>query len=106
MGETHSHDLSSWPFADPESVAAICCVHILDNVRPILRVTHDEDDGGWQVLCGFEHDGSEARVVCLGCIIERDPSLMELADLPLGWGAARQSTSEPWLRSANPAALQ
>lgn len=47
----HLHDLGGqeWPFADPQNVAAICCAHVLEGM-PVLRVTHDEDDGS---LRGF-----------------------------------------------------
>src|SRR5689334_1057666 len=94
---THAHDLpdGKWPFADPENVAAICCSHVLEG-HPILRVTHDDDDGAWQLLCGQPHEGSEARVVCLGCMVAREPSLASLADLPLGWCADRDDAGTPW----------
>ncbi len=39
-----------WPFADPENVAVITLKRILQGGSPILRVFHDEDDGGWQFL--------------------------------------------------------
>ena len=98
---SHSHALTQWAFDDPENVAAICCIHVLDGTRPILRVTHDEDDGCWQILCGFEHDDSDGRVVCLGCMVQRDSSLEALSDLPLGWCADRDSAELPWTRSEN-----
>ena len=103
---THSHDLCSWPFPDPEDAAAICCAHVIENIRPILRVTHDWGDGRWQLLCGFEDHAPDVRVVCLGCMVVRDSSLRELADLPLGWRADRESPSELWLRNAMPAGLE
>jgi hypothetical protein len=37
-------------------------------------------------------------VVGLGSIVELDPSVCELADLPLGWRAWRSSKTEPWRR--------
>ena len=33
-----------------------------------------------------------------GCIFESDPSMRELADLPLGWRAARDGPGKPWYR--------
>ncbi len=37
-------------------------------------------------------------LVCLHHTIDRDPSLAELADLPLGWWAERNTPDEPWYR--------
>jgi hypothetical protein len=98
---SHEHGFPSggWPFEDPQDVAAISCRHILDG-RPILRVTHD-DDGSWQLLCGEPHVSEDAKVVCLGCMVRREPTLLELADLPLGWCADRDSVASGWERSQN-----
>ncbi|MEN9844554.1 MAG: hypothetical protein RLZZ612_2383 [Pseudomonadota bacterium] len=98
----HSHNLRAgkWPFADQENVAAICCKHVLEG-HPVLRVTHDEDDGAWQILCGGPHIDDDAKVVCLGCMVKRDESLIELADLPLGWCADRIDVDSQWVREEN-----
>jgi hypothetical protein len=32
-----------WPFDDPEKVAAITKCEIMDRVRPVLYVSHEED---------------------------------------------------------------
>jgi hypothetical protein len=98
----HTHSLKSgnWPFSDPENVAAICCRHVLEG-SPVLRVTHDEDDGAWQILCGGSHISEDAKVVCLGCMVKRDESLIEIADLPLGWCADREDLASPWVREMN-----
>jgi hypothetical protein len=87
-----------WPFEDPPNVAAITTVKVLDEGHAILLVTHDDDDGSWQFLCGTTGDAADGRVVGLECIVQKDPSLRELADLPLGWRAWRASPSDPWRR--------
>jgi hypothetical protein len=102
--DSHAHDLdgAGWPFSDPENTAAICCVHVLNRSRPILRVTHDEDDGMWQILCGSAgHEAPDGHVVCLGCMVARDPAILELANLPLGWCAERTSVGMEWTREPN-----
>ena len=53
----------------------------------IQRVTHDADDGAWQFHPEGGTDESEAAVVGLKTITQLDPSILELADLPLGWCA-------------------
>ena len=100
----HSHDSTQpWPFDDPENVASIACAHVLDGAT-ILRVTHDDDDGGWQFLCGQTepHETTEGRVVCLACMVARDSMLRELSTLPLGWCADREGAEFPWVRSEQP----
>ena len=98
----HAHTFDGrWPFAEPENTLAICCVHILERSRPILRVSHDHD-GDWQFLCGEPHETSEGRVICMGCALEIDGTLVAVATLEVGWGADRESLEGTWVREANP----
>jgi hypothetical protein len=69
-----------------------------DAGAPILLVTHDADDGSWQFLCGTMDETSDGRVVGLGRLCDRDPSLLELADLPEGSRAWRERAGAPWRR--------
>ena len=39
-----------WPFADPTNVATITVRQIVRDGQPILHVSHDHEDGGWQFL--------------------------------------------------------
>ncbi len=100
LGHQHGFKPSEWGFADPQNTATICCRHVFDGAA-ILLVTHDEDDGAWQLLCGGSHTGEDAVVACLGCMVKREPKLMELGDLPLGWCADRESVKKPWVREGN-----
>ena len=43
---------------------------ILENGEPILYVSHDEDDGMWQFLCGKAHETDEAKLVSLKSVFE------------------------------------
>ncbi len=96
----HAFAEDEWPFSDPQNVAAVSCVHILQG-HAILRVTHDEDDGSWQLLCGGPHATEDAKIVCLGCMVKREPELLRLANLPLGWCAERVSEKSEWQRAPN-----
>ena len=62
-----------------------------------MYVQHDED-GSWQLLGESMRDGGGPVLVCLHHPIDRDRSLNELADLPLGWFAQRLDRSSPWMR--------
>jgi hypothetical protein len=97
----HSHNFDGrWPFQDTENTAAFCCEHVFAGA-PILYVTHDHD-GDWQFLCGELHEGGKPKLVCLGCMVERDATLVALADMPAGWGADRENYDHNWNREPNP----
>src|SRR3954453_909472 len=90
-----------WPFGDPRNVLTFTVRQIAQDGQPILRVTHDSEDGAWQFLEWGTPRIEDAMVVCLETIIKLDPSVRELADLPFGWRAIRRSRAEPWRREPN-----
>jgi hypothetical protein len=94
--------MDAWPFDDPLNIATITLRQIIHGGEPVLLVTHDADDGGWQSLTGGDLDVSEGMVVCLQHMVERDPSLPELADMPLGWRAWRDREEAAWQRCPEP----
>ena len=85
-----------FPFNEPENVAVFTCVHVLENKETVCYVTHDEDDGVWQFLCNRNHNLSDARVISLKEMVERDSSVCQLADMPLGYGVSREDGASPW----------
>ena len=91
-----------WSFGDPPNVTTITTRLVLEEGYPILLVTHDEDDGTWQVLCGTTDDPQNGRVVCLEEMYRLDPSIGELADLPLGWRVWRSNAASEWQREPHP----
>ena len=97
----HLHSLASGSFGDSTDRTSFICDHIHKYQLPILRVCHDYN-GDWQFLCGGGHSESEPIVVCLGCALERDESLLKLSDLPKGWGAERPAPGEAWSWAALP----
>jgi hypothetical protein len=86
-----------WPFRDSPEVEALASARVM-NGEPILLVTHDAADGGWQFLCGSTDRAVEVRAVELGELVSRDSSLCALADLPLGWRAWRATARDSWQR--------
>jgi hypothetical protein len=84
-------------FSDPENTACFTCVHVLEGNSPILHVTHDEDDGGWQFLCGQEsHTEEDAKIISIKEATEIDPSINGLYEMPLGVGAERETKDSEW----------
>ena len=88
-----------WPFDDPPNLAVISTRQVTEHRAPILFVSHDEEDEGWQFLTGGLLIEEDARVVALRRIWLLDPSIGELADLPLGWRASRTTLLDPWRRN-------
>ena len=86
-----------FPFYDAPNTATIICCHIIDDGKPILYVSHDEDDGMWQFLCGSRHDIDEARVVSLKEVFDLDNSVGVLKDMPCGYYAERKTQNDNWL---------
>lgn len=72
---------------------------------PILNVTHDVDDSHWQFINGWgdTEDGMKPILVHAQHLIDLDPSVLSLADLPLGWRAWRTEAEQPWTREPQPA---
>jgi hypothetical protein len=90
-----------WPFDQAPNVGAITVRAVLAG-DPILYVSHDADDHGWQFLDGREPDTREGRLTCMSDMLALDPSLRAVADLPPGWVAWRDRVGEPWSREINP----
>ena len=92
---------NDWPFDSPENLAVITLDRIMDGSKPILYVSHDHDDGGWQFLDDGDVTEENARVVSLRSITDRDSTIKQLADLPIGWHAVRVSVKARWIRKQN-----
>ena len=89
--------LFSWKFSDPPHTGAYLSKAVHTGVEPVTYVSHDEDDGAWQFL-GESMIDSGGVLVCLHHPLDSDPTLTELADLPVGWWAERSKPGEPWIR--------
>lgn len=90
----------TWMFPDPPNVAVITDRAVLERREHVCYVSHEDEDGMWQFLSASEQprDMSNARVVGLEEMLNLDPSLVELHDLPLGWTASRTAYGKSWIR--------
>lgn len=91
--------VDDWPFDQPPNCAVITLRQIVDGSQPVLHVTHDIDDHGWQFLGRGDAQIEDASVVAFSEIVKIDPSLRQLADMPPGWHAWRDAASAAWIRS-------
>jgi len=94
-------DELDWPFDQSPRTAAMTVRAVIEGA-PILRVSHDEDDDGWQFLDGAPVEMEHAAVIGMAEALRLDPGLRELADLAPGWIARRSNPSEPWIREPQP----
>jgi hypothetical protein len=90
--------MGEWPFDDPENVATMTVRPVTHDGQPILLVSHDAGDGMWQFLTGSPVQMADAMLVSLREVYRIDPSIGELAELPLGWTATRSAVAQPWQR--------
>lgn len=80
-----------------KEIAVFVCSHIFEKRSPVLLVLHAEGD--WQFLCGGAHDDEEIpRVIGLVHLVDEDPSLRSVLDLPVEWEAERVSLTGSWER--------
>jgi hypothetical protein len=75
---------------------------VLDRSEPILLVSHDAEDHGWQFIGSSDASMVDAKLVCLEEIVQLDPTVLEVADLPPGWEATRDAVGSAWLRQESP----
>lgn len=90
---------SRWVFDEPRNLGVFTTSRVLDENHPILLVCHD-DDGDWQFLCGTTDAPEPGRLICLKDVVKIDPGVNDVADLPTGWRAWRESAGVEWRREA------
>lgn len=90
--------LCAWKFPDPPHTGVYTTKRISNGEEPILYVWHEPEDGAWQFHGASESSVESGALVCFHHLVDKDPSLKELQDLPTGWRAWRESATEPWVR--------
>ncbi len=90
-----------WPWDQDPDCGVFTCRSIIERGRPILFVSHDSDDHGWQFLDGGDADLEDAMLVCLSHIAQLDPSVVQLASMAPGYIAWRETADAPWVIDRN-----
>ena len=85
-------------FEDSLNTAVFTTKFVVKENKEITYVTHDIEDSAWQFFSDDEFDNFEevAMLLSLEGIIEIDKSVLEIADLPLGYIATRQTAKDRW----------
>ncbi|MCM8528906.1 MAG: hypothetical protein NE327_20450 [Lentisphaeraceae bacterium] len=86
----------NWNFDQAQNVAAITTKQVMKEGLPILQVIHYSDDNSWAFMCGTTWETGGSMVVSMAQVVSTDDSLHEIADLPVGWVAERESVEGEW----------
>jgi len=86
----------TWKFNESKNLAVFTTKSVVKNNKAILFVYHDKDDGDWQFHHDVEPKEEDSMIIALSEIIEIDESINQLANLPLGWKAHRETKDSEW----------
>jgi hypothetical protein len=92
----------SWPFDQPRECAVFTTRQVVERREPILYVTHDAEDHGWQFIGSSSGTAENQMIIALYEAVQLDSSLLEIADLPVGWQAVRESRQTPLEKKEGP----
>jgi hypothetical protein len=98
----------AWAFSDSQDFGVYTTRQVFVDGEPVSLVSHDLD-GDWQFLHdddgdddGELRDEEDLLLVRLRDVVERFPDIKQLADLPIGWMASRETSDAPWIREPQP----
>lgn len=69
---------------------------VFERHEPVLLVSHEADDGMWQLIGASDADSDTGRIRHLHHAVDEDPSLMDVLGLPPGHSAVRDGPGKPW----------
>ncbi|EOJ8646469.1 TPA: hypothetical protein NG558_004686 [Vibrio parahaemolyticus] len=87
----------TWNFDQDKNVAALITKQVVEQGLPILQVIHYSDDHSWAFMCGTTCNPSDTLVVSMEQAVSFDVSLYEIATMPPGCIASRNSVEEGWV---------
>ncbi|EPM7950062.1 hypothetical protein ACTQ8R_003508 [Vibrio parahaemolyticus] len=87
----------TWNFDQDKNVAALITKQVVEQGLPILQVIHYSDDHSWAFMCGTTSNPSDTLVVSMEQAVSFDVSLYEIATMPPGCIASRNSVEEGWV---------
>jgi hypothetical protein len=98
LGFGKSNAQTKKEFKDPLNTAVFTTKYVIEDNKDITYVTHELEDGSWQFFSDdkFEDFTKVAKLVTLSNIIKSDKTVLEIADLPLGYYATRENRNEKW----------
>ena len=97
------HTDDEWVFPEPPELGVFVTADVYVHGEAVLVVSRDED-GDWAFTgsMGFDVDTDHISLLHLGWVVSTHPDVCQVADLPLGWAAARVTPGAPWTRYPDP----
>ena len=83
-------------FQENLNTAVLTSKYVISGKSEIIYIAHHED-GMWEFWGKDQIDESEIVVVALENIINLDPTVLEVADLPRQCNALRESRNDKWI---------
>jgi hypothetical protein len=88
----------------PENLGTIACACVVTERKPVLFVSHA--GGDWKMYCHWKnHDFADPQVlrnelvpIHIAHLVALDPTLEDVADLPVDMGAEREHVGGAWQR--------
>lgn len=86
-------------FEDNINVAVFSTKFVVKDKNEITYVAHDIEDRAWKFFSNDNYNNLEdvAMLVSLEEMIKIDNSILEIADMPLGYYATRKSIKDKWI---------
>ncbi|MEO7676738.1 MAG: hypothetical protein ABIV39_08265 [Verrucomicrobiota bacterium] len=94
-----------WPFEDPQNCAVFVTRAVMRGEEPILLVTHDDGEDSWSFVGTSDGTLENCMIIALGEAVALDPTVLQLADLPIQWLAHRHFPNGAWIRKPNSDAI-
>jgi hypothetical protein len=69
---------------------------VFERREPVLFVSHDADDGSWQLIGASDADAGTGKIQHLHHVLDEDQSLLDVLDLPPAGSATRADVGSPW----------
>jgi hypothetical protein len=89
-----------WQFDVQPETTIVTSTYVTIDRMPVLYVTHEHDpeEGPiWQFHCGNnDYDPAVLQLVSLKELLALDPSIEQVAQLPVGFCARRPSAQQQW----------
>jgi len=82
-------------YSENLNLAVFTTTYVMIKKSPIVYISHDFE-GDWQFLSAETVPTTEAMLVALGEIIEFDPTVIEVLNMPLNHGAFRKDKNSGW----------
>lgn len=86
-------------FKESPNTAVFTTKFVVNDNRPITLVRHNPEDSTWEFFSDDKYDNFKdvAKIIGLGQLIKIDSSVLEIADMKLGYYAHRKTKQDNWL---------